>query len=530
MSGVILFSAAVIFICIIVNKFSNKFGIPSLLFFMLLGIIFGKNGILKFSFNDYTLISNLCSSALLLIIFYGGFCTKKPENKKIILLSSLLSSLGTILTALLTAAFCYLILKMPFGESFLIGAILSSTDAASVFSILRNKKLNLKYDTAPVLEIESGSNDPFAYMLTVLALIILKNESTDGILPMFFIQTAGGIIFGILTAMFGIFIFKKTKLIQESCSSLFILTLAFISYAISDLTGSNGYLSAYIAGIILGNSEIKNKTGIVYFLDGITNLCQIAVFFLLGFLSTPSRFFEVIIQSMGIVLFLTFLARPVAATVLMLPFKCRLNQIAFVSAAGLRGAASIVFAIMAAAQNSLIKYDIFHIVFFVCLISAAFQGSILPYLAKKLDMTDEFSDVLKTFNDYQEESAITLSKIFIDKSHPWLNKHLREIKLNKNSLVLLIQRKGCKVAPKGETVILENDVVLLGATVTRSTSGIKLREMEIDAQHVWKNKKIKDIEFEPGFLTVLIKREGKSFVPNGETKISSGDILVFYVI
>ncbi len=442
MSALILFSAAVIFACIVMTKFSNKLGMPALLFFMLLGILFGEDGIFKLSFDDYELTSKLCSIALLFIIFYGGFCTKKPDDNKVIISASLLSSAGTILTALLTSAFCFYILKMPFVESFLIGAILSSTDAASVFSILRSKKLNLKYNTAPLLEIESGSNDPFAYMLTVIGIAFMKGASLSGVVPMFFAQVGFGVLFGILTAVFGIFIFKKTRLIQEGSDTLFVVALALISFAASDFIGGNGYLSVYITGIILGNSEIKNKINLIYFFDGITNLCRILIFFLLGFLSAPNKLSEIFLPVLAVVLFLTFAARPLAVAFLMIPFKVKFNHIIFVSMAGLRGAASIVFAIMAVAENSMLKYDIFHIVFFVCLVSIAIFGSMLPYFAKKLDMIDEFSDVLKTFNDYQKESAISLSKFYVTPSHPWANKQHKEIKPADNSHIHLNQRVG----------------------------------------------------------------------------------------
>ena len=176
MSVLILFCAIVILSCIVTNKFSNKLGIPALIFFMFLGVLFGSDGLLKISFDDYDLTSKLCSIGLMFIIFYGGFCTKKPENK-ITLQAALLSSLGTIITAFLCGAFCFYVLKIPFAESFLIGAVISSTDAASVFSILRSKRLNLKYNTAPLLEMESGSNDPFAYILTLLGIVLLQMRS-----------------------------------------------------------------------------------------------------------------------------------------------------------------------------------------------------------------------------------------------------------------------------------------------------------------------------------------------------------------
>lgn len=530
MSAIILFCAIVIFSCIITNKFSSKLGMPALLVFMLLGMLFGSDGIFKLSFNDYNLTYKLCSIALLLIIFYGGFCTKKPKDKKVTVISALLSSVGTVLTALLTFLFCYLLLKIPPIESFLIGAVLSSTDAASVFSILRSKKLNLKYHTASLLEIESGSNDPFAYMLAILGIFLLKNNGINNVFSMFFSQLLYGIIFGVIIALFGIFIFKKTRLIHEGYDTLFVFALALSSYAIPDIVGGNGYLSVYITGIILGNSEIKNKVNLVYFFDGMTQLCQILIFFMLGFLSTPHKFFEIIIPTAGIFIFLSFIARPLSTITIMLPFKAKINQILFVSMAGLRGAASIVFAIMVVANDSLLKYDMFHIVFFISFFSVALQGSLLPYFSRKLNMIDKYNDVLKTFNDYQKESAITLSRTCITKCHPWENKQLKDIKLENNTLILLIERDNTQIAPNGDTVILRNDCVLIGTSVIHSTSDIKLREMEINKTHEWENKKIKEIEFQPGFLIALIKRNSSHFVPNGESKILNGDTIVFYVI
>ena len=530
MSPLILFCAVVIFACVLTNKFSNKIGMPALLFFMLLGILFGVDGIFKISFDDFNLTSKLCSIGLLLIIFYGGFCTKKPEDKKTGIIASLLSSFATCLTAFFTALFCYFVLKISFLESFLIGTVLSSTDAASVFSILRSKKLNLKYNTATLLEIESGSNDPFAYMLTVLGLIFLNNADFQNIGLMFLLQLGLGILFGILTAKFAIFIFKRTKLITEGYDCLFVLAIALVSFALPDLLGGNGYLSVYLTGIILGNSEIKNKINLVYFFDGLEQLAQVLIFFLLGLLSSPHKFGNILLPAFGIFLFLTFVARPIAVFLTMKPFKAKTRQIAFVSMAGLRGAASVVFAIMVVAGAKNFNLDIFHIVFFVCFASVALQGSLLPYFARKLNMIDKYFNVLKTFNDYQKESAITLSKFTVLQDNPWVNKQLKDINMPKNVLILLIKRQEQKIVPKGDTVILPGDLVLLGSSVIHSNSDIKLREMEITEDHDWKNKKIKEIDIQPDFLIALIKRAGNSFVPNGETTLFTGDIVVFYMI
>ena len=529
MSGLILFCSIVILSCIVTNKFSNKLGMPSLVFFMFLGVLFGSDGILKLSFDDYVLTSKLCSIGLLFIIFYGGFCTKKTDNK-VTIQAILLSSVGTVLTAVFTALFSYYILKMSFAESFLIGAIISSTDAASVFSILRSRRLNLKYNTAPLLEMESGSNDPFAYLLTVLGILLLNGKSLNVLTPILFKQIFIGVFLGISIAYATIFIFKKTKLLSEGTDTIFMVAVALASFSLSDLIGGNGYLSVYITGIILGNSDIKNKINLIYFFDGITALSQVIIFFLIGFLSFPHKIPEIIIPAILITMFLSCVARPLAVSIIMLPFKATLNQINFISWAGLRGAASIVFAIMVVAESTSLKYDIFHIVFVVSFLSVTIQGSMLPFVAKKENMLDNFADVRKTFNDYQQESAITLNKILIKDSHPWKGSFLKDIKMSDNALILLINRNNEKIVPKGNTILEEGDEVLIGTSVVQAQDDICLCETIIDDGHEWLNKKINTIQFPENFLIAIIKRNTEAFVPNGDTEIKLGDVLVFYEI
>ena len=528
MSTIILFCAIVIFSCIITNKFSSKLGMPTLVFFMFLGVLFGCDGILKISFDDYDLTSKLCSIGLLFIIFYGGFCTRKPDNKKIATQAILLSSVGTILTAGLVFLFCSYALKIPAIESFLIGAVISSTDAASVFSILRSKRLNLKYSTAPILEMESGSNDPFAYILTILGITLLLRQNTSELTPLLIKQVLFGVFFGVLIAFLGILTMQKTKLIQQGTDTIFIVALALASFAIPDLLQGNGYLSVYISGIILGNAQIKNKINLIHFFDGITALFQVLIFFLIGFLSTPSKIPQIIVPALLVMLFLTFVARPVAIGTVMLPFKAKLNQIFFISSAGLRGAASIVFAILVVAQSTEFKYDLFHIVFVVVLLSIIFQGTLLPYFARKFDMIDRYSDVRKTFNDFQQESAITLNKIMIKNSHPWLNCKVKDVALSDNALILLIKRNNEKIVPNGETEFCENDEILIGTTVINSNEEINLCETIIDKNHEWLNKKISEINCGEGFLIALIKRGENYFVPNGDSEILLDDTLIFH--
>lgn len=528
MSVLILFCAVVILSCIITNKFSNKLGMPSLVFFMFLGILFGSDGVLKISFEDYDLTSKLCSIGLLFIIFYGGFCTKKPENKILTAQAVLLSSLGTILTAGFCTVFCNFVLKLPFIESFLIGAVISSTDAASVFSILRSKRLNLKYGTAPLLEMESGSNDPFAYILTLLGIAMLNGGNTLEMAPLLFKQIFLGIFFGVAIAYGALFVLKRTRLLCEGTDTIFMVAVALLSFSIPDLVQGNGYLSVYITGIILGNCEIRNKLNLMHFFDGITALFQVIIFFLIGFLSFPHKIPEVLAPALLIMLFLTFVARPLAVLITLAPFKVKFNQFLFISSAGLRGAASIVFAILVVSQNSALVYDLFHIVFVVALLSVTFQGSLLPMIAKKTDMIDRFSDVRKTFNDFQQESAIVLNKVLITETHPWNQNAIKDIQFNGKALILTVNRGNKKIVPKGSTVLKDGDEVLIGATYEKSSDDINLCETYIDKKHEWKDKKIKEIDLPKTHLIALVKRGEEYFVPNGNTKIVLNDTIIFY--
>ena len=530
MSILILFCAIVIFSCIITNKFSNKLGMPSLIFFMFLGMLFGSDGLLKLSFEDYDLTAKLCSIGLLFIIFYGGFCTKKIDNFKVNTQAILLSSIGTILTAGFCALFCYYVLNLSFVESFLIGAVISSTDAASVFSILRSRRLNLKYNTASILEMESGSNDPFAYILTIVGITMLKGANTVETLPLLFKQIFFGILLGVLIAYGALFLLKKTRLLTDGTDTIFIVAVALLSFSLTDLIQGNGYLSVYITGIILGNSEIKNKLNLMHFFDGITALSQVVIFFLIGFLSFPHRIPEILMPAVLITIFLTFAARPLAVFITLAPFKIKWNQFLFISSAGLRGAASIVFAILVVSENTNLANDLFHIVFVVALLSVSIQGSLLPLIAKRVNMIDKFSDVRKTFNDFQQESAISLNKVIIQQGHPWIGQYIKDIHFNGKALILMITREGKKIVPKGITQILENDEILIGSTHTQSDIDINLCETFIDEKHEWLNLEIREIDLPETYLIALIKRGEEYFVPNGSTKIKLQDTIVFYNI
>ena len=526
METYLLMAATVIFACVIFNKISNKLGIPALLAFILLGMFFGSDGIVKIPFDNYEFTQQICTVALLFIMFYGGFGTKWSDANPVVSKSVLLSSLGTVITAGLVGLFCYYVLDVPVLEGLLIGSVISSTDAASVFAILRSKRLNLKYNTASLLEIESGSNDPFAYMLTVVVLSVMNGRSASGnIVYMIFAQVAFGVFFGVLIAMLTLVFLKRYKFVSVGYDAIFIVAIAVVSYAVPSFFGGNGYLSTYITGIILGNRNIENKQHLAHFFDVMTGFMQMLLFFLLGLLSFPSHLPEVAINGLLIALFLTFVARPVSVFAILTPFKSKLNQQVLVSWAGMRGAASIVFAIIAVINPALVSTDIFHIVFFIVLFSILLQGSLLPWVSKKLDMIDNKTDVMKTFNDYVDEVPVQFIQLSIKAGHPWESKKISEIVLPPDSILVLLIRDGVKIVPNGHTLLLAGDILVLSGKTMDQIDGVNLYEKEIKEDDGLAGKKIYQLPVGEK-LIIMIKRGDKVIIPRGGTELEIGDLLV----
>ncbi len=522
----ILFSAVII-LCIIADKLSDKVGMPCLLLFMLVGIIFGSDGIFKIPFDDFEATEQICTVCLIFIMFYGGFGVKVSAARPVFIRSGLLSSLGVFITSVLTCFFCRYILGRGFAESFLLGAVVGSTDAASVFSVLKSKNLNLKYNTASLLEIESGSNDPVAYMLTVVGMLLVSGGVTAwSVVFMIIKQLLFGVCIGLAVPYAGIFALKKLKLDSEGMEMVFLTALAVASYALSSVLGGNGFLSAYLSGIIIGNSSIKNKKALVNYFDGVTGLSQIVIFFLLGFLSMPHMLAGVFVPALLIFLFMLFIARPVAVFAVLLPFKSKFKQCLLVSWSGLRGAASIVFAIMAAAGGADTEMDIFHTVFLIAIISVALQGSLLPYVAKKLDMVDSEGDVRKTFNDYVESASLNLTKIVVTLDHPWANKEVKDIDMPTEFLILSVRRGKQTIYPRGNTKIMVGDSLIVSVPAYNDRNSTVLREQTITKRHKWKDKPIYKLNIPENTLIAAIKRGDEFIIPQGHTEIKEHDIVI----
>ena len=524
MAVFVLVTALVLILCVFSDRLSGKIGVPALLIFMGIGILFGSDGLVKIPFENYSFASVVCEAALIVIMFTGGFSVKWETAKPVMAKACLMSTLGVIVTAAVTALFCYFVLGFDGVESFLMGAVISSTDAASVFSVLRSKKLNLKNGIAPLLEVESGSNDPFSYMLTVIALALLEGKGTGFVLELVAAQLFFGVLFGVIVGVLMAAVLRRFTAATDGFECILFIAAALLAYGLPAMFDGNGYLSVYIAGIILGNAKIPAKGETVAFLNGVTGMCQIAVFFLLGLLSTPSKFAESIVPAILIYLCLTLLSRPISA--LLFCGKSPLRDRAFISLAGLRGASSIVFAIMAVISSGETEHNIFNIVFCVCILSMLFQGTLLPAAAKRLGLIDEDSDVLKTFTDYKEESSITMMRMFIPEGHPWVGRQISDVHFPTGSLAVMIKRGEENIIPRGNTKIQAFDSVVLSVPPYEEDKEFKLREIHIKGGHPWLGRRIKDLKLPDRLLIVLIKRGEESIIPEGATEIRGGDIVV----
>ena len=478
MVELMLISSLVLIICITSTKVLYKFGVPMLLIFIILGMLFGSDGIVGIYFDNYDLTSKLCSLGLVFIMFYGGFGTNWKEAKPVSTSSILMASFGVIITAGLTGLFCYFVIKTSLLEGILIGSVVASTDAASVFAILRAQKLDLKDSLASFLELESGSNDPFAYMSTLIVLTIMKssgNLSFSMISSMMLKQIIFGLLVGALLAKATIFILRRSNFEVDVFYTIFVTATAILSYSLSEFLGGNGYLSVYITGIIIGNNKVPRRKSMFHFFDGISWIMQIVLFFTLGLLSFPSKLPYITLTSISISIFMILVARPLATFIILSPFKFTFKEKIFISWVGLRGAASVVFAIFAVTYGVNLENDIFHIIFFIALFSVAMQGTFIPYVARKLDLidTEDNSSVLKTFTDYSGETTTDLLEVKISKGSKLINKMIMDADIPEEILIVMIKRNGRVLVPKGSTLIKEGDILFVSGTNIQEGMDIK---------------------------------------------------------
>lgn len=525
MENFLLFAGVVIIICIFMNRFAMKLPVPSLLVFIALGMCFGENGFFRISFDNYELSETICSVSLIFIMFYGGFGTNMKEARPVAVRAFLLSTAGVVLTAGFVGVFVHYCLRLPWLESILIGSVISSTDAASVFNVLRSKKLALKFHTDSLLELESGSNDPISYLLTIvmISLLLGRDISVPVILAK---QLLFGVGCGLLIGKLALILLNQVNFQVMQARTIFLFSVAIIAYALPSVIGGNGFLSVYICGIFMGNSYIPQKKDMVHFFDVLTEIAQMVIFFLLGLLVTPVQLPSVFIPALLVMIFLTVVGRPAAVFLLLKPFGASMKQIGLISWAGLRGVASIVFTIYVMLEPIDLRYNLFNLVFVIVLLSLAFQGTLLPWMAEKLDMVDRSANVLKIFNDYQEETDIAFVKMHVESDHPFADQKIRDLPSFKDLLFALVLRGKQTIVPDGDTVIRDGDLLVLAAPEFEDREDLSLYEVNIGKGHKIAGLPLKQAFKEKPLLVVMIKRREGNIIPNGDTVIRDGDVLV----
>ena len=280
-----------------------------------------------------------------------------------------------------------------------------------------------------------------------------------------------------------------------------------------------------MTGILLGNGKLANKQALVNFFDGVTGLMQMFLFFLLGLLSFPSQLPAIAPTALAVALFLTFVARPAAVFLLMSPFHSRVRQMLLVSWSGLRGAASIVFSILAITSPAMTNLDLYHIVFFIVLFSILLQGTLIPPLAKKLDMTDRESNVLKTFTDYTDEIPIQFLQCTLSPGHPWAGQPLHALSLPPDCLLVLLLRQGEKIIPRGSTILAPGDTLILSGRAGEAVPGVYLYERTLEAEDPWLGHPLAALPTD-SLLIILVRRGEEVLIPRGDTVLEAGDTLV----
>jgi cell volume regulation protein A len=516
--------ALIVLICISSGQFIHRFGMPALIIFLVLGVIAGALPSGQ-KLIDPHIATNIGEVALIFVMFYGGFGTNWKTARPVAVKAGMLASAGVCITALAVTLFAHFLFGLSWIESFLLGSIIGCTDAASVFSILRTKKMNLKHNTVSVLEIENGSNDPTAYLLTMVALLIMQGGPLLEIPLLIVKQLAFGVLIGIGIALLAVpLIMRFSRHFADGMDLVFVFAIAILTFALSQLLGGNGYLAAFLCGIILGNSTIPNKVRMAHFFDSIDWFGQIMIFFVLGMLVVPSNLVPAILPAVGLTLFLLLIARPLAVFLIFRLRGAPTRQCLLISWVGLRGAASLVFAVLATTSGVALESDLFSLVVLTAFFSIALQGTLLEKVAERLNMIDTESDVMQSFTDFQEHSEQAFLKMKMHPEHIWVGMALRDLSIGQESLIVLIKRGNQTIAPNGDTVILSDDILVMTGESYTDDDDAQITQHLIEKDDEWADMLVRDLSLPDNTLIANVtKEDGSSVTPKGWTKIHPGD-------
>lgn len=466
--NVLLIGSLIWFVSIVLSKTGYRFGVPVLLVFLLVGMMLGVDG-LGISFDNYKYAQIIGMVALAIILFTGGMDTKFSDVKPILVPGVVLSTIGVLLTTLITGFFIWgvfdvfsHVIQIPLALAILLAATMSSTDSASVFNVLRSQRMGLRKNLQPMLEFESGSNDPMAYMLTIVMIQIIQGGDADvevwRIILDFIFQFGFGIALGYGLGKLCVWLINKINLQNKSLYPILMLSFIFFTFSFTNLLKGNGYLAVYVAGIVMGNTKLAENKSINSFLDGVTWLVQIVMFLVLGLLVNPNDMFKIAVPALIIAVFVIFVGRPLSVFLCLLPFKgIGKRAKMFISWVGLRGAAPIIFAtypVVAGVEGSSF---IFNVVFFITLASLLIQGTTIAKVANWLHLSEHKDDAPENFGvDIPDELNTILQQEVVQK-----DAYLKDYPLNEGTLVMIVERNQKYMVPNGKLLLKKGDKLLL---------------------------------------------------------------------
>ncbi|MBP3482837.1 MAG: potassium/proton antiporter [Alistipes sp.] len=465
----LLVGAVLLIIAVLAGKAAYRLGAPALLLFLGVGMLFGYNFI---SFDSADLTQFIGMIALCIILFSGGMDTKFTEIRPVIAPGVVLATAGVMMTAFIVGGFVYLVspllgLAIPFPLALLLAATMSSTDSASVFSILRTKKQGLRENLRPLLELESGSNDPMAYILTVLLVGILSEGNSElsvgASIGLFFVQMIVGALLGYGFGRGTVWTINRIGINNPSLYSVLLLAAVFLTFSFTSLVQGNGYLAVYIAGLVVGNHKLVHKRTLTTFFDSFTWLFQIIMFLTLGLLVNLNELFDYHVVVLGCMVgaFMILIARPVSVFICLAPFrKFSLKARTYVAWVGLRGAVPIIFAtypVVAGIDGADLLFDI---VFFVTIISLVVQGTTVSGMANLLGLAYEERET--SFGDaLQDRMKSAFTEVEVNDAMLGGGSRLSDISLPDNTLVVMVCRDGDYFVPRGNAELVAGDKLLV---------------------------------------------------------------------
>lgn len=457
--------ALLVLLGVIASKVASRLGVPALLLFLLLGMLAGSEGVGQIDFADYELAQSIGIIALAFILFAGGLDTEWRTVRPVVGHGVLLATAGVLVTAVVSGVLATVILDVSLTAGLLLGAIISSTDAAAVFAVLRSRNVGLKGRLRPLLELESGSNDPMAVFLTLGFLELLTEPDTPvaGLLPSFVSQMAVGGILGYLLARGAVVAINRARLEYEGLYPVVLIALALLIYGAAALLGGSGFLAVYVAGLVLGHERFLHKRSLMRFADGLAWLMQISMFLVLGLLVFPSDLVPVAGRALLMSIVLVFVARPIAVSAVLLLTRFGLRETLLVSWVGLRGAVPIVLATFPLVEGVPQAEALFNVVFFIVLTSVLVQGTTIPVVARWLGVETALARRRPNIMEVVDSSDGTtdLHELTVPDGAPAAGQQLVDLHLPPGALVVLVARDEQYVVPQGATVLLPGDNVLL---------------------------------------------------------------------